>query len=94
MKMLEKKEEVQTQIVKDYINELFIHVQENNPHEKEFQQAVKEVLDSLVPVLEKNPNYIKSAVLDRMLEPDRMISFKVPWMNDNGDIKVNRGYRV
>lgn len=94
MKVLEKSEEVQTQTVKEYINRLFDKVQERNPHEKEFQQAVKEVLDSLVPVLEKNPKYIKHAVLERMLEPDRLITFKVPWVDDNGNIKVNRGYRV
>lgn len=94
MKVLEEKEEVQTQTVTDYVNELFIQVQQRNPHEKEFQQAVKEVLVSLVPVLEKNPTYIKHAVLERMLEPDRLISFKVPWVDDAGNIKVNRGYRV
>ncbi|MCM2979365.1 NADP-specific glutamate dehydrogenase [Niallia circulans] len=94
MKVLDKKEEFQTQTVKDYINQLINQVKELNPHEKEFQQAVKEVLDSLVPVLEKNPTYIKHAVLERMLEPDRLISFKVPWVDDNGNIKVNRGYRV
>lgn len=94
MKVLEKKEEFQTQTVKDYINQLMNQVKERNPHEKEFQQAVKEVLESLVPVLEKNPTYIKHAVLERMLEPDRLISFKVPWVDDNGNIKVNRGYRV
>ncbi len=94
MKVLEKSEEVQTQTVKEYMNRLFGKVQERNPHEKEFQQAVKEVLDSLVPVLEKNPTYIKHAVLERMLEPDRLISFKVPWVDDNGNIKVSRGYRV
>lgn len=94
MKVLEKSEEVQTQTVKEYMNRLFDKVQERNPHEKEFQQAVKEVLDSLVPVLEKNPKYIKHAVLERMLEPDRLITFKVPWVDDKGNIKVNRGYRV
>ncbi|AYV65641.1 MULTISPECIES: NADP-specific glutamate dehydrogenase [Niallia] len=94
MKVLDKKEEFQTQTVKDYINQLINQVKERNPHEKEFQQAVKEVLDSLVPVLEKNPTYVKHAVLERMLEPDRLISFKVPWVDDNGNIKVNRGYRV
>ncbi|WP_303985703.1 NADP-specific glutamate dehydrogenase [Niallia circulans] len=94
MKVLVKKEEFQTQTVKDYINQLINQVKERNPHEKEFQQAVKEVLDSLVPVLEKNPTYVKHAVLERMLEPDRLISFKVPWVDDNGNIKVNRGYRV
>ncbi|MGI8385868.1 NADP-specific glutamate dehydrogenase [Robertmurraya sp. P23] len=94
MKVLEKVEESQTQIVKDYVNRLFSKVQERNPNEGEFQQAVKEVLDSLVPVLVKNPIYIKQSVLERMIEPERLISFRVPWVDDNGNVIVNRGYRV
>jgi glutamate dehydrogenase (NADP+) len=94
MKMLEKVEENQTQIVKDYVNRLFESVQMRNPNEWEFQQAVKEVLDSLVPVLVKNPIYIKQAVLERMVEPERMITFRVPWVDDKGNLKVNRGFRV
>ncbi|KAB7665880.1 NADP-specific glutamate dehydrogenase [Bacillus sp. B1-b2] len=94
MKVLEKKEEIYTQTVEDYMKHLFNSVQERNPHEGEFQQAVKEVLDSLVPVLEKNPKYIKHGVLERLLEPERMISFRVPWVDDSGKIQVNRGYRV
>ncbi|MEH7480770.1 NADP-specific glutamate dehydrogenase [Neobacillus drentensis] len=94
MKMLDKVEENQTQIVKDYVNRLFESVQMRNPNEWEFQQAVKEVLDSLVPVLVKNPIYIKQAVLERMVEPERMITFRVPWVDDKGNVKVNRGYRV
>ncbi|QIZ08656.1 NADP-specific glutamate dehydrogenase [Priestia megaterium] len=94
MKMLEKVEENQTQIVKDYVNRLFESVQMRNPNEWEFQQAVKEVLDSLVPVLVKNPIYIKQAVLERMVEPERMITFRVPWVDDKGNVKVNRGFRV
>ena len=94
MKMLDKIEENQTQIVKDYVNRLFESVQMRNPNEWEFQQAVKEVLDSLVPVLVKNPIYIKQAVLERMVEPERMITFRVPWVDDKGNVKVNRGYRV
>ncbi|MGG7621628.1 NADP-specific glutamate dehydrogenase [Bacillus coreaensis] len=94
MKVLEKVEESQMQMVKEYVNRLFTKVQENNPNEGEFQQAVKEVLESLVPVLVKNPIYIKQAVLERMIEPERLISFRVPWVDDNGNVKVNRGYRV
>lgn len=94
MKVLEKVEEYQTQIVKDYVNRLFISVQMRNPNEWEFQQAVKEVLDSLVPVLVKNPIYINQAVLERMIEPERLITFRVPWVDDKGNVKVNRGYRV
>jgi glutamate dehydrogenase (NADP+) len=94
MKMLERVEENQTEIVKNYVNRLFQSVQVSNPNEWEFQQAVKEVLDSLVPVLVKNPIYIKLAVLERMIEPERLISFRVPWVDDKGNVKVNRGYRV
>lgn len=94
MKVLEKVEDSQMQMVKEYVNRLFTKVQESNPNEGEFQQAVKEVLESLVPVLVKNPIYIKQAVLERMIEPERLISFRVPWVDDNGNVKVNRGYRV
>ncbi|MDQ0243180.1 glutamate dehydrogenase (NADP+) [Bacillus fengqiuensis] len=94
MKVLEKVEEKQTQIVKDYVNRLFQSVQMRNSNEWEFQQAVKEVLDSLVPVLVKNPIYMKQAVLERMIEPERLITFRVPWVDDKGNVKVNRGYRV
>ena len=92
--MLERVEENQTQIVKEYVNRLFQSVQRRNPNEWEFQQAVKEVFDSLVPVLVKNPIYMKQAVLDRIVEPERLITFRVPWVDDNGNVKVNRGFRV
>ncbi|WP_374703035.1 NADP-specific glutamate dehydrogenase [Neobacillus cucumis] len=92
--MLETIEENQTQIVKEYVNRLFKVVQDRNPNEWEFQQAVREVFDSLVPVLVNNPSYIKQAVLERMIEPERMITFRVPWVDDKGNVKVNRGYRV
>ena len=94
MKMLDKVEENQKQIVRDYVNRLFESVQLRNPNEWEFQQAVKEVLDSLVPVLVKNPKYMKLAVLERIIEPERLITFRVPWVDDHGNIKVNRGFRV
>ncbi|MEH7094476.1 NADP-specific glutamate dehydrogenase [Neobacillus vireti] len=94
MKMLEKVEENQTEIVKEYVNRLYKKVQQRNPNEMEFQQAVKEVLDSLVPVLVKKPIYMKQAVLERLIEPERLISFRVPWVDDKGKVQVNRGYRV
>lgn len=92
--MLDRVEENQMQIIKDYVNRLFKTIQMRNPNEGEFQQAVKEVLDSLVPVLVKNPIYIKQAVLERMIEPERLITFRVPWVDDKGNIQVNRGFRV
>lgn len=65
-----------------------------NPGEKEFHQAVTEVFESLEPVLKKNPEYMKAKILDRMVEPDRQIMFRVSWTDDNGNVQVNRGYRV
>jgi glutamate dehydrogenase (NADP+) len=94
MKMLDRIEENQIQIVKNYVNRLYKTVQLRNPNEEEFQQAVKEVLESLVPVLVKNPNYIKQAVIERIIEPERLITFRVPWVDDQGKVQVNRGFRV
>jgi len=69
-------------------------VKEKNPGEKEFHQAVEEVLESVKPVLERNPEYRRAAVLERIVEPERVILFRVPWMDDEGQVHVNRGYRV
>ncbi|MFA5311931.1 MAG: NADP-specific glutamate dehydrogenase [Methanomassiliicoccales archaeon] len=65
-----------------------------NPGEKEFHQAVSEVFESLEPVLKQHPEYLKAKILDRIVEPDRQIMFRVTWTDDNGAIQVNRGYRV
>lgn len=65
-----------------------------NPGETEFHQAVREVVESLMPFLEKNPRYLKAKILERIVEPERVIMFRVPWMDDKGEIQVNRGYRV
>ncbi len=65
-----------------------------DPHEKEFHQAVREVLDSVEPVLERNPQYRQAKILERIAEPERVIMFRVPWMDDRGDVQVNRGFRV
>ncbi len=91
---MEEIKETQIQNVGKYVNEIFEVVKERNPNEPEFQQAVKEVLDSLVPVLVKNPTYMKQAVLERLVEPERLITFRVPWVDDSGNVKVNRGFRV
>lgn len=87
-------QKTQYEYAQQYVSDVFEQVKKRNPNESEFHQAVKEVFYSLVPVLAKNPQYIKQAILERIVEPDRVISFKVPWADDQGNIKVNRGFRV
>ncbi|MFA5038632.1 MAG: NADP-specific glutamate dehydrogenase [Candidatus Omnitrophota bacterium] len=65
-----------------------------NPGEPEFHQAVREVVDSLSPFIEKNPRYQDAKIMERMVEPERLIMFRVPWVDDKGEIQVNRGYRI
>ncbi|MFZ5352188.1 MAG: NADP-specific glutamate dehydrogenase [Bacillota bacterium] len=79
---------------KQYVNELFERVVKRNANEPEFHQAVQEVLESLVPVLEKHPEYIDLGIVERIVEPERQIIFRVPWVDDNGRVQVNRGFRV
>ena len=69
-------------------------VKSKNPNEKEFHQAVTEVVETLWPFLEKNSHYLDASILDRMVEPERVIMFRVPWIDDKGGTQVNRGYRV
>ena len=69
-------------------------VMEKNPGEKEFHQAVQEFTESVMPFIEKNPKYKKAKILERMVEPERAIMFRVPWVDDKGEVQVNRGYRV
>ena len=78
----------------EYLNGLMERVKKRNPGEPEFHQAVEEVLLSLEPVLEKRPEYITSGVLERIVEPERIIKFRVPWVDDKGNVQVNRGFRV
>lgn len=94
MSILEKIEQTHATHAHDYVDGLFETVKKRNPNEPEFHQAVKEVFLSLVPVLSQNPAYIKHAVLDRLVEPDRILSFRVPWVDDEGKVQVNRGFRV
>ncbi|WP_461613334.1 NADP-specific glutamate dehydrogenase [Clostridium sp. Marseille-QA1073] len=79
---------------KAYIEQVLENVKKRNSSEPEFIQAVEEVLHSLGPVLENHPEYIKANLLERFCEPERQIMFKVPWTDDNGDVHVNRGFRV
>ena len=77
-----------------YLNELYERVVKRNPGETEFHQTVEEVLASIEPVLEQSPKYIESGVIERMVEPERIIKFRVPWVDDNGNVQVNRGFRI
>ena len=76
-----------------YVSEILDQVMQRNPNEPEFHQAVKEVLESLEPVLKKHPEYVEYAVVERMVEPERQIMFRVSWVDDSGKVQVNRGFR-
>lgn len=82
------------QDVQTYIDQVYETVKQRNPHETEFHQAVKLLFDSIIPVLMKHPEYMENGILERMVEPERLISFQVPWVDDQGQVQVNRGYRV
>ena len=78
-----------------YVDEVYESVVAKNPSEPEFHQAVKEVLDSLRPVIDANEEkYRKEALLERLVEPERVVMFRVPWVDDKGQVQVNKGYRV
>ncbi|MDE6931615.1 MAG: NADP-specific glutamate dehydrogenase [Oscillospiraceae bacterium] len=78
----------------EYLNGLMERVIARNPAEPEFHQAVREVLTSLVPVVEARPEFIKEGVMDCLVEPERIIKFRVPWEDEQGNVHVNRGFRV
>lgn len=80
--------------VKESIESIYSSIVQNNAGEKEFHQAVKEMLSTLEVVLEKHPEYIEKKVIERICEPERQIIFRVPWMDDKGEIHINRGFRV
>ncbi len=80
--------------MKDYVEEVLKRVKERDSHEPEFLQAVEEVLHSLIPALQTHPEYVEANILERLCEPERVITFKVPWVDDNGKVHVNRGFRV
>ena len=76
------------------LNEFMTKVIAKNPGEPEFHQAVREVAESLMPFIEENPKYKRAKILERMAEPERTIIFRVPWLDDKGDIQINRGFRI
>ncbi|MBT3392659.1 MAG: NADP-specific glutamate dehydrogenase [Elusimicrobiaceae bacterium] len=78
----------------DYAKNFMEEIVRKNPAEKEFHQAVEEVVHSLLPVLEKHPEYKEAKILERIVEPERVILFRVPWVTDKGEVKVNKGFRV
>src|SRR5216117_1162584 len=80
--------------MRDYVAELMGEVKAKNPAEPEFHQAVQEVVDSLMIVLEQHPEYRHEKILQRIIEPERVIMFRVPWRDDQGNLHVNRGFRI
>jgi len=77
-----------------YVQHVYETVKKRNPNENEFHQAVKEILFSLAPVFDKHPHYMEQGVLERIVEPERQIIFRVPWVDDQGKVQVNRGFRI
>ena len=78
----------------DYVSQVLADVKAKNPHEPEFLQTATEVLNSLRPIVERRPEYQKAKILERMVEPERIITFRVPWIDDKGEYQINRGFRV
>jgi glutamate dehydrogenase (NADP+) len=76
------------------VKEFMAHVVAKNPSEVEFHQAVQEVAESLIPFIEENPKYKSTKVLERIVEPERVIMFRIPWVDDKGEFQVNRGFRI
>ncbi|PAE43650.1 NADP-specific glutamate dehydrogenase [Bacillus sp. 7884-1] len=94
MKTIEQLKQDNQSTALQYVDEVFNTVMCRNPYESEFQQAVKEIFDSLIPVFTKHPKYMEQSILERIVEPERVISFRVPWVDDKGKVQVNRGFRV
>ncbi|QHW32088.1 NADP-specific glutamate dehydrogenase [Paenibacillus rhizovicinus] len=78
----------------EYVHAVYDTVVKRNHHEPEFHQAVFEILESLIPVIAKRPEYMKHNILERIVEPERVVYFRVPWVDDSGSVQVNRGFRV
>ena len=80
--------------MKKDINDFMESLKARTPGEREFHQAVQEVVESIWEVYKQNPRYQKAKILERMVEPERVITFRVPWIDDRGEVQINRGYRV
>ena len=81
-------------LTNEYLKRVYDGLAQRNAHEPEFLQAVQEVLESIQPLVEKHPEYEKAGLIERLVEPERIITFRVPWVDDQGKVQVNRGYRV
>lgn len=80
--------------MKQYVQDTLDIIAKRDPDQKQFKNTVSKVLETVVPVLEKHPEYKEQKILERMIEPERIVSFRVPWQDDNGEIHINRGFRV
>ncbi len=76
------------------VNKILQNLERRNPGEIEYLQAVREVLESIADVYNQNPQFENAGIIERLIEPDRVLTFKIPWMDDEGKVQVNRGYRV
>jgi glutamate dehydrogenase (NADP+) len=76
------------------MSEIFAWIREKDPDQKEFHQAVQEIVDSVKPVLDQNPDYRQAKIMERIAEPERVIMFRAPWVDDSGQVQVNRGFRI
>ena len=76
------------------LQEFMAGLERRNPDQAEFHQAVREVAEKVIPFINRNPHYVEDRILERMTEPDRIVSFRVCWEEDSGRVRVNRGYRV
>ena len=93
-KYFNQKTKFNSRIMEKKVHDFMNGVTEKNPNEKEFLQAVEEVAEAVIPFMEENPKYNNKMLLERMVEPERVLMFRVPWLDDAGNIQVNRGYRV
>ena len=83
-----------TDMASNYVQKVIRKVKKNNPHQPEFLQALEEVLNSLSPLFERDSKYQENGILERIVEPERQIIFRVAWTDDKGRVQVNTGYRV
>ncbi|HLQ66772.1 MAG TPA: NADP-specific glutamate dehydrogenase [Candidatus Limnocylindrales bacterium] len=83
-----------TATAREYVQHVMAGIRAKNPAEPEFHQAVQEVFESLIPVLDRHPEYRSAKLLERVAEPERVVMFRVPWMDDRGEVQVNRGFRI
>ena len=90
----QSKNNTYTMTAKEYADKLMADVIAKNPGEKEFHQAVREVVESVAPMIVENPQLMKLKVMERIVEPERVVMFRVPWVNDAGEVMINKGYRI